>query len=97
MPAIPVFEIGVWNAWIFVVPYLLVNFVLPFLSVRKKSTFWVFPPYTRLEKMYLVTQQALMGFLLIYSIFLPLVTGTAWFYVGLLIYLVVLFLSPLRC
>ena len=88
MSAIPAFDIGVWNAWILIVPYLLVNFVLPFLSVRKKSTFWVFPPYTRLEKMYLITQQVLMGFLLIYSIFLPLVTGTAWFYAGLSVYLV---------
>ena len=88
MSAIPAFETGVWNAWILIIPYLLVNFGLPFLSVRKKSTFWVFPPYTGLEKMYLVAQQALMGCLLIYSIFLPLNTGTAWFYAGLPVYLI---------
>jgi len=87
MSLVPSFEIDVWNAWILIVPYLLVNFVLPLFSVGRKSSFWVFPSYTGLEKMCLITQQVLMGCLLIYSIFLPLITGTAWFYAGLPIYL----------
>ena len=87
MTLIPAFKIGVWNAWIFIIPYLLVNFVLPLLSVGRKSTFWVFPSYTRLEKICLVAAEVLMGCLWIYSIFLPLNTGTAWFYAGLPVYL----------
>lgn len=87
MSLIPAFEIGVWNAWIFIVPYLLVNFGVPLLFVLKKSTFWNFPSYTRLEKIYLVAAEVIMGCLWIYSIFLPLAVGTAWFYAGLPIYI----------
>jgi protein-S-isoprenylcysteine O-methyltransferase Ste14 len=87
MSLIPAFEIGIWNAWILIVPYLLVNFGLPFLFVGRKSTFWVFPSYTRLEKMCLVAAQILMGCLCIYSIFLPLAVGTAWFFAGIPVYI----------
>ena len=87
MSLIPAFDVDVWNAWILIAPYLLVNFVLPLFAVGRKSTFWVFPSYTKLEKVYLITQQVLMGFLLIFSIFLPLNIGTAWFFVGLPVYL----------
>jgi protein-S-isoprenylcysteine O-methyltransferase Ste14 len=87
MSLIPAFDIGVWNAWIFIVPYLLVNFGVPLLFVRRKSTFWTFPSYTRLEKTCLVAAQVIMCCLCIYSIFLPLAIGMAWFYAGLPIYL----------
>jgi protein-S-isoprenylcysteine O-methyltransferase Ste14 len=87
MSLIPTFEIGVLNAWILIVPYLLVNFGVPSLFVRRKSTFWTFPSYTRLEKLCLIVAQVLMGCLCIYSIFLPLAVGTAWFYAGLPVYI----------
>ena len=85
MTSTPAFEIGVWNAWILIVPYLLVNFGLPFFFVGRKSAFWSFPSYTRFERMCLVTQLLLMAGLWIYSILLPLTVGTAWFYAGLLV------------
>ena len=87
MLAIPAFDIGVWNAWIFIIPYLLVNFGLPFMTIGRKSTFWMWPSYTRLERIYLLVGMLLMGGMWIYSIFLPLTTGTGWFYVGLFVYL----------
>lgn len=87
MTLIPACEIGIWNAWILIVPYLLVNFVLSFLFVGRKSTFWCFPSYTRLERMCLVTQLLFMCGLWVYSIFLPLTVSTAWFYAGLPVYL----------
>jgi len=87
MSLIPEFELGLWNAWILIVLYLLVNFGLPFLLVKRKSAFWAWPSYTRLERMCLVTAQILMGGLWIYSIFLPLSLDTAWFYAGLSVYL----------
>jgi len=55
MCLIPAFEIGVWNAWILIVPCLLVNFGSSFLFVDRKSALWVSPSYTRLERMCLVT------------------------------------------
>ncbi len=61
MSLIPAFEIGIWNAWILILPYLLVNFGLSFLLVDRKSALWLSPSYTRLEKMCIDTQQVLMG------------------------------------
>jgi len=87
MSAVPAFEIGVWNAWIFIVPYLLANFGLPFLTINRKSTFWMWPSYTKVERIYLIIGMLLMGGMWIYSIFLPLSTSTAWFYAGLFVYL----------
>jgi len=87
MSAIPAFEIGVWNAWIFIVPYVLMNFGLTFIFIDKKSTFWTWPSYTRLERICLLIGMLLMGGMWIYSIFLPLSIGTAWFYAGLSVYL----------
>jgi protein-S-isoprenylcysteine O-methyltransferase Ste14 len=83
----PAFEIGVWNAWIFIVPYLLMNFGLTFLVIDKKSAFWAWPSYSRLERMCLLAGMVLMAGMWIYSIFLPLSPGTAWFYAGLFVYL----------
>lgn len=90
MSFIPAFKIGVWNAWIFIVPYMLVNFGLTFLLNAfkdRKSTFWAFPSYTRLERMYLLLFYVIMVGLSVYSVFLPLATGTVWFYAGLSVYL----------
>jgi protein-S-isoprenylcysteine O-methyltransferase Ste14 len=87
MSVIPAFEIGVRNAWIFIIPYLLANFGLPFMTIDRKSTFWMWPSYTRLERICLLIGMLLMGGMWVYSIFLPLSTGTAWFYAGLSVYL----------
>ena len=88
MSLIPAFEIGVRNAWIFIALYLLMNFGLTPLFINRKSTFWAWPSYTRLERMCLLAGIVLMGGMWIYSIFLPLSLGTAWFYAGLIVYIV---------
>jgi protein-S-isoprenylcysteine O-methyltransferase Ste14 len=90
MSLVPAFDIGVWNAWIFIVPYFFMNFVLTFLLKsfkNRKSTFWAFPQYTGLEKIYLLLFYVINIGLTVYSIFLPLAVGTAWLYAGLFIYL----------
>jgi protein-S-isoprenylcysteine O-methyltransferase Ste14 len=90
MSLVPAFEIGVWNAWILIVPYLFMNFGLTFLLnafKNRKSTFWAFPSYTGLERMYLLLFAVIFFSLSVYSVFLPLATGTVWFYTGLSVYL----------
>jgi len=86
MSLIPAFEIGVWNAWILILGLGLINYGLGFL-IAKESMLSTWPTYNQKEK-------KLFGIFMvdcvapwIYSIFLPLQLGTAWFYVGLLIYL----------
>ena len=82
MSLIPAFEIGVWNAWILAIVFLL-YVSLPtqiFKDVGKKMA------HGEEEKIHAFV---LLFFflLLIYSIFLPLKLGTIWFYTGLSIYL----------
>ena len=88
----PAFEIGVWNAWIFIVPYILAVFGLPPLLkreslIKRKSTFWESPSYTRLERMYSQLSYVIMVVLSVYSVFLPLAVGTVWLYAGLAVYI----------
>jgi len=87
MSLIPAFEIGVWNAWIFILPFLLVNYGLSYAIVSRKATLFVWPSYTKLEKRLLAITMVIMFGSWVYSIFVPLKLGTAWFYAGLPIYL----------
>lgn len=83
----PVFGIGLWNAWIFILGMVLISYGLRYLIVNKKATLFIWPQYNEKEKklnyIYMVIYYA-SG---IYSIFLPLKLGTAWFYAGFFIYL----------
>jgi len=87
---IPEFELGLWNAWIFVLLGLLIGFVSWILiSKEAMKKFRIVPnvPKTRAEKtsdkIYLPLALASM----VYSVFLPIKLGTLWFYVGLTIWI----------
>jgi protein-S-isoprenylcysteine O-methyltransferase Ste14 len=97
MSIIPVFELGLWNAWIFM---LLVLLPLPLVilfhkSVFKKSDSIPASFYTRTEYKILIFSKIIMFSVFIYSIFLPLQLGTIWFYIGLSIYLLGLILQTI--
>ena len=87
MSLIPAFEIGVWNAWIFVFPYVLVTFGLPYLAVSKESMLFHLPPHSKKEKKLFGFLLVTYGALCLYGIFLPLKLSTALFYVGFIVYL----------
>ena len=87
MSLIPAFEIGVWNAWIFIFPYLLINLGLPFLIGNKGAAQFIWPPYNKKERKLRGINMVTFFGPWIYSVFLPLKLGTAWFYAGLFIYL----------
>ena len=91
MSLVPAFEIGVWNAWVFM-PYLLLITLL--VGKFKKGED---PGKTELDAMS-KNEKRIFNFSMlvffsavIYSIFLPLKLGTIWFYVGLPITLIGLF------
>jgi len=86
MSAIPVFEIGIWNAWIF----MLINFLpMPIIMrVHKGLTGEVMKQYSEAHRNVTYITWILWGLAFVYSIFLPLRLGTIWFYVGLPIALV---------
>ncbi len=94
MTAVPAFEIGIWNAWIFTI-WLLVPFFLEPLNIIPKgreegSDFTA--EFNKIQKITLLSLHIIYLVLIIYSIFVPLKLGTVWFYVGFPIYLLGLIL-----
>ena len=95
MSLIPVFEIGVWNAWIFMIWLLIQNFGIMLVSkdIYQKAGE---PPDMKQSSKY-----KMLGFIstplwllaTAYSIFLPLKLGTIWFIIGLVIFLLGLVIS----
>jgi len=84
MLLIPVFEIGIWNAWIFMVfifLYIILTIQIFKNNVGEKIA------HCEEEKKLGNFMVILFFILLVYSVFLPLKLGTAWFYTGLSIYL----------
>jgi protein-S-isoprenylcysteine O-methyltransferase Ste14 len=87
MSLVPAFEIGLWNAWILTLYFLLHPLIMLIIDkavgtgdiFRKMGT----PTYNKTESIINIFHTVLFFGLFIYSIFLPLQLGTAWFYVGL--------------
>jgi protein-S-isoprenylcysteine O-methyltransferase Ste14 len=88
MSLIPAFEIGVWNAWIFMAFMLLSMIPFIFVGVKKNLPFVKELKLSRIGKIFANSSKPLLFPLAVYSIFLPLKLGTAWFYVGLPITLI---------
>jgi protein-S-isoprenylcysteine O-methyltransferase Ste14 len=89
MQLIPVFKIGIWNAWIFSACFFLIPY--PIMLFFKKA-------YKKLGNptdMKINEREKVMGYVaniityiaILYSIFLPFKLGTIWFYIGLAIFL----------
>ena len=95
MELMPVFEIGIWNAWLFMLYVILYNIVPYFISL-------IGPTYSKVVKkaagsdIYINKTEQKIGqimffiFLIpiIYSFFLPIKLFTVWFYIGLFLYLI---------
>ena len=91
MSLLPAFKIGVCNAWILMLYYplhpvfmLLIDKLVGTGGIYKKMAD---SPYNKTEKFAFISANALSFVLLLYSIFLPLKLGSAWFYVGMVVYL----------
>ena len=90
MSWIPAFEIGVWNAWIFMAIFplqWLAVLIVPKHIAERTSHPADFKQDRRGKVMGRVTEIFWIGATL-YSIFLPLNTGTAWLYVGLGVFII---------
>lgn len=83
MTLAPAFEIGAWNAWIFVLVFIayLCVLMLIYRGIKTKSQHHGKPVKAYRYMMLLVALFA------VYSIFLPLLKGTGWFYAGAIVYL----------
>ena len=91
MSLLPVFHIGLWNAWMLVLYYPLHPLLL-LLVDKFAGTGGVFrklagSPGEYAGKRAAVIASVLTYVLLIYSVFVPLKLHTAWFYAGIAVFL----------
>ena len=94
MSLIPAFEIELWNAWIFMIGFLLPPIIsILFGKGKASSKRWNVSVPIKHEKLLNVISTATMIAGLIYSIFLPLQLGKVWFFIGLVIFLIALVIS----
>ena len=88
MSLIPAFEIGIWNAWIFmiwtIVTPILSSFINKDKGVSKKLRTSVPMKY---EKTLNAMSMGAVIFGFLYSIFLPVKFNSIWFYIGLILFL----------
>ena len=90
MLLIPAFQIGVWNAWIFMIwPWVdMLAVRLVGVDVYRRAS--GLPSEMKTSRTYRVVSYVSMAvdtMAVAYSIFLPLQLGTIWFYAGLSIFL----------
>ena len=89
MTLVPVFEIGLWNAWILMVWLLMPYFIAPLNIIpkgREEGTPF-FTEFNKIQKNALFSMHITYLLMIIYSIFISLKLGTVWFYAGLPVYL----------
>ena len=91
MSIIPAFEIGLWNAWILIIPFIIYWFVgIKFVFSKRMTE----SPSLKRRKIEIISNILIITMFgsFIYSVFVPLKLGTIWFYIGLLVYLIAIVL-----
>ena len=84
MSLVPEFELGLWNAWIFILPTIILSVVGS--RVFGKRGAGAFSGRTRKERMLDSVGTVIIFAFWVYSVFLPLKLGTLWFLAGFVIY-----------
>jgi len=87
---IPTFQIGLWNAWIFMLQPVVTTVIFLRIAIKKDlpSPDMGTADSSLTEKIVTYASKLILLPALIYSIFLPLKLGTMWFYIGLPVTLV---------
>ncbi len=90
MSLIPVFKLGLWNAWIFILPVFLLTFIGNKLIKKRMMTSLseAMSDLSKREKNIVTVLGIPIFGSYFYSIFLPLKLGAIWFYIGIVIYVV---------
>jgi protein-S-isoprenylcysteine O-methyltransferase Ste14 len=82
---IPAFELGLWNAWILVIPILIISFSDMRATASRESGKAGDFQLTRKENRLTYAVFLPMVVSWVYAVFLPLQLGTIWLYSGLII------------
>jgi len=84
MSLMPAFKLGLSNAWIFILPLVVLSIFVAKILVKRESG--ESPDLTNKEKAVFTAHHIIFLASCVYGIFLPLKLGTLWFYGGILIY-----------
>lgn len=87
MQLIPVFKIGIINAWIFAVCYFLIPLLIMLINRRAYNKLGNPSGMNKMEKVMGNIATIIIYIASLYSIFLPIKLETAWFYIGLFIFI----------
>jgi protein-S-isoprenylcysteine O-methyltransferase Ste14 len=82
---IPAFELGLWNAWILIIPILVISFSDMRVTAARESGKAGDFQLTKKEKRIINAGFLPMVVSWVYAVFLPLQLGSAWLYSGLII------------
>ena len=83
----PAFELGLWNAWILIIPILALSFSdMRATAARESGKAGDFQLTRKENRLTYVVFSPMLGSW-VYAVFLPLQLGTTWLYSGLIIYL----------
>jgi protein-S-isoprenylcysteine O-methyltransferase Ste14 len=85
MSLVPEFELGLWNAWILVIPILIISFSDMRATASRESGKAGDFQLTRKENRLTYAVFLPMVVSWVYAVFLPLQLGTIWLYSGLVI------------
>jgi protein-S-isoprenylcysteine O-methyltransferase Ste14 len=85
MSLVPEFELGLWNAWILVIPILIISFSDMRATASRESGKAGDFKLTRKENRLTYAVFLPMVVSWVYAVFLPLQLGTVWLYSGLII------------
>ena len=85
MSLIPAFELGLWNAWILIIPILIISFSDMRATAARESGKAGDFQLTRKENRLTYAVFLPMVVSWVYAVFLPLQLGTIWLYSGLII------------
>jgi len=87
LSVIPAFELGLWNAWILVLPMLLIFFFAIKVTAARESGEAGDFQLTKKEKRIINAIFLPMIVAFVYAVFLPLQSATAWLISGFVTYL----------
>jgi protein-S-isoprenylcysteine O-methyltransferase Ste14 len=85
MSFIPAFELGLWNAWILIIPIVIISFSDMRATASRESGKAGDFQLTRKENRLTYAVFLPMVVSWVYAVFLPLQLGTVWLYSGLII------------
>ena len=89
-PLIPVFKIGICNAWIFMSVFLLQMLAILFINKRvwERSHIPIEARRNKFERYISIIGNLFWLLAMGYSVFLPLQFGTIWFFIGLFVFII---------